>query len=462
MAKGIRINFLSDVKDFLRGTKDVEKELEDVADSLDDVAKDGDKATEKLEKSFKDMAKEASKAGKDAQDGLGKGFKGAQREGETAATTIKDEFKSNLSEVTSSFDGSVESMGDLVQGTLGGLVTDLGPVGLAAGAAGAAGVGLLIAAITKAAEDAEAAKQRITDLGLSIIESGASAAQMEFITQNLKDIITDSEDATKSLGEIEGLIKRYPNLSSNVSELAMAYSGNTDAIESSVEALDEEIDRLRDTETLNKQQNDTLQRRIAELEGNRDALDEVAKSTDAAKQIEEDWLASGGAEIQARAAAISSIDAAYDEAVGSILDFKNEETGVLDIEAFVASIETRKAELAAYQEALATSGLTTEQKQALDDMGIEAASAYLDGIKSGTPEQARVLKESLTEAAKTSSGAAKGELDKAFSKPTEAEVKAELNAKAAQRDLNQFITNAERTPIKIRAQIVDREGRVVG
>jgi hypothetical protein len=460
MAKGIRINFLSDVKDFLRGTKDVEKELEEVADSLDDVAKDGDKATEKLEKGFKEMAREASKAGKDAQDGLGKGFKGAAREGETAATTIKDEFKSNLSEVTSSFDGSVESMGDLVQGTLGGLVSDLGPTGLVLGAAGAAAVGLVIKAFEDAGLSAEEFRAKVSELAGELIEAGEDGKLSSgFISEQLKELALASEEGADNLK----LLKELANDSGQeFSDLAEIFAGNVDGLEDLIDSEKE----LEDTVHRGLELNDARVKALNNEDKARsdliDKLEDQQKAIEEAQEAERLYLEAGGAEYEAKAAAIASIDAAYDQAVGSILDFKNEETGVLDIDAFVASIETRKAELAAYQEALATSGLTTEQKQALDDMGIEAASAYLDGIKSGTPEQARVLKESLTEAAKTSSGAAQAELDKAFEKPTEAKVDAKLNTKDAQKSLTNFITGIQnQPPIAIRAKIVDRNGKAL-
>jgi hypothetical protein len=461
MAKGIRINFLSDVKDFLRGTKDVEKELDEVADSLDDVAKDGDKATEKLEKSFKDMAKEASKAGKDAQDGLGKGFKGAAAHGGEAAQEIKDEFKSNLSEVTSSFDGSVESMGDLVQGTLGGLVGSLGPLGIAVGAAGALGVGVLIAKITEAAEEAESAKQRMRDLGIAMIESGASTAQLEFVNEQLKLIVSNSDDAVKTFEEIT---KVSDETGLSAEQLALAYSGQEDALKDMAEASREALEAEASYQNLTNEGSVALDGKAEALEDVTLELEAMQESQARAAEIEADWLASGGAESLAKAEAIATIDAAYDEAVNSVGDFINAETGIFDITAYAASIEERKRLLVDYQTSLATSGLTTEQKNALNAMGVDQASALLAGLQDPGVDAAtkKTITDSLTEAAKTSSGQAKGVLEEAFKEPTEAEVKAELNAKAAQRDLNQFITNAERTPIKIRAQIVDREGRVVG
>ena len=456
----VGINLVAGVKDFLRGTKSAAEGLEDVADSLDDLAKDGDQATEKLEKSFKEMAREAKEAGRDAENGLGKGFKGAAREGETAAKTIKDEFKSNLSEVTSSFDGSVQSMGDLVQGTLGGLVSDLGPTGLVLGAAGAAAVGLVIKAFEDGQLTAEEFRAKVSELATELIEAGEDGnVSYGYISDQLKEFALATDDGALSLESIKKMAK---DSGVEFSDLAEALAGNVDTID---ELLDSQK-ALQGTTHRGIELNDARVKALGDEDDAIDkvvgALEEAKRASEEAQKAEEDLLEAQGPEYEAKAAAIASIDAAYDQAVGSILDFKNEETGVLDIGAFVASIETRKAELAAYQEALATSGLTTQQKQALDDMGIEAASAYLDGIKSGTPEQARVLKESLTEAAKTSSGQAKGVLEDAFKKPVQAKVDAEMNTKAAKESLNQFITNAERTPIKIRAKIVDRNGKEVG
>jgi hypothetical protein len=352
-------------------------------------------------------------------------------------------------------------MGDLVQGTLGGLVSDLGPTGLVLGAAGAAAVGLVIKAFEDAGLSAEEFRAKVSELAGELIEAGEDGKLSSgFISEQLKELALASEDGADNLK----LLKELANDSGQeFSDLAEIFAGNVDGLEDLIDSEKE----LEDTVHRGLELNDARVKALNNEDKARsdliDKLEDQQKAIEEAQEAERLYLEAGGAEYEAKAAAIESINAAYDDAVGSILDFKNEETGVLDIEAFVASIETRKAELAAYQEALATSGLTTEQKQALDDMGIEAASAYLDGIKSGTPEQARVLKESLTEAAKTSSGAAKGELDKAFSKPTEAKVDTKLDTKGAEKALTNFITGIKnQPPIAIRAKIVDRNGKEVG
>lgn len=457
---GISINFLADVKNFLRGTKNVEDELENVADSLDDMAKDGDKAAEKIEKSFRDLARETKQTGDTMSTGMKGGFDKTRKHGEDAATEIKDEFKSNLSEVTSSFDGSVESMGDLVQGTLGGLVGSLGPLGVAAGAAGALGVGVIIAEITKAAEEAEAAKQRISELGAAMIDAASNGeVPLELVIDNLKSIVTNSEDAAKKFTDIQ---KEAEDLGLSAEALASAYAGGDKALKDQLDALDTLIEQEEERYQQELNNHDTFmsdaQQKIAEYELQRRELSKVAEETAKAAEAERDWLASGGAEMLGKQQAIETINAAYDQAAGSILDFKNEETGVLDIEAFINSIEERKNSLQTYQTDLATMGLTTEQKSALDSVGLEAAMAYLDGIKNGTPEQAEYLKNSLTETASDASGLAVEEIETAFKTPIEAKVDVTANTKKATESIDAWINRTRY--VDVIARIRDEDGRV--
>jgi hypothetical protein len=457
MAKGISINFLADVRDFLRGTKNVEEELDDVADSLDDVARDGDKATEKLEGSFKDLARQAKASGDDIEKGLGGGFDNTSRLGGEAATEIKDEFKSNLSEVTSSFDGSVESMGDLVQGTLGGLVSSLGPLGMAVGAAGALGVGVLIAEITKAAEEAEASKARIREMGLAIIESGADVAGLENFNEQLKLIITNADEAPKKLEDIKNLAKDFPSLADDVGLMATAFAGNADAIEGSLDVLNELI---KAEEARTGQGYEGAVAVNEALYDNKEALLQIQAETEAAAQIEADWLASGGAESLAKADAISQINAAYDEAVYAVDNFKNAETGIYDLEAYAASIEERERLLMEYQTSLAESGLTTEQKAALNEMGVEQANAILNGLKDPNVSEntKKTIKDGLKTASKEGSGVAEEEIKKAFQKPIDAKVDVKADTATAQRDLDNLIK--ARTAI-IKVDFQDRYGKRV-
>ena len=457
-SKGIVINFLSDVRDFLRGTGDVEEALDDVVDSLEDVSKEGDKAAEKLADSFKDNMKEVSRAAREAGDGIGSDLNRGTKKAEGGLKDFRDEANSTAKESAASFDGSAESIVGSFQEIAANAFEGFGPAGAIAGLAVAAGIGLATAEFQKSEEAAQQAKDRIAELGTAFIESGADVAQVEAFQDALKGIVTNADDATVKVDDLRKLTKKYGDQVPSVAEFAMAYAGNADAIESVTEQLEAAIKAEEDKTFKTRAGADASRDKQEAYQGEIDKLQGIQEEAELAAQIEEEWLAAGGAEAQAKADAIGTINAAYDDVVGSILDYKDEETGLLDTQAFIDAIKARQDQLKQYQTDLASMGLTTEQKAALDDMGIEAASAYLQGIKSGTPEQAKFLKDSLTEAAKDSSGVAKKEIEKAFEKPTEAKVEAVADTAMAQRDLDNLI-KARTAVIKVDFQ--DRNGKRV-
>lgn len=457
-SKGIVINFLSDVRDFLRGTGDVEEALDDVVDSLEDVSKEGDQAAEKLADSFKDNMKEVSRAAREAGDGIGSDLNRGSKRAQEGMKDLREESLSTAKESAASFDGSAESIVDSFQEIAANAFIGFGAAGVAAGLAAAGGIGIASAAILAAEEEAKAAKDRVGELGLAIIESGSDVAGVNAFKDSLEGIITNADDAAVKVDDLRKLTKKYGDQVPSVAEFATAYAGNADAIESVTEQLEAAIKAEEDKTFKTKAGADASREKQEAYQGEIDKLQGIQEEAELAAQIEEEWLAAGGAEAQAKADAIGTINAAYDDVVGSILDYKDEETGLLDTQAFIDAIKARQDQLKQYQTDLASMGLTTEQKSALDDMGIEAASAYLEGIKSGTPEQAQFLKDSLTEAAKDSSGVAKKEIEKAFEKPTKAKVEAVADTEAAEKTLDALIKN--RTA-KIQVKYVDRYGKEV-
>jgi hypothetical protein len=462
MAKGISINFLADVRDFLRGTKNVEEELDDVADSLDDVAKDGVKATEKLEDGFNDLRKKAKQAGDDIEKGIGEGTKKGAKQGEQATDVYKKEAIANVSEVTSSFTGSWESAADAVQGTLGGVVADLGPAGAAIGAAGAIGIGLLTQAIIQAEEAAKETTARIGELGLEMIEAGsAGEVPLETVIENLKQIITNSEEATKKFQDIARASKF---VGTQVEQLALAYAGNEEALEGQLEVIEELIEAGQkevDSASENASRFAVVsQAKVQTLEAQQKELQKIQEETERAAEIEQAWLNSGGAEFLAKQEAINQIDQAYDAAVFGIDNFLNAETGIYDLDAFAQSIRDREKLLLDYQNALAESDLTTDQKAALNSYGVEQAAAILQGLKDpNVSKQTKdTIKKGLKEASKEGSGVAQEEIKKAFQEPIDAKVAVQADTAAAERAIEKVIRDRS---AKIRLDFVDRNGKRV-
>jgi hypothetical protein len=455
VAGTIKISSDLDARGFLKGTSNMEDALEDVSKDLDKTGKEGVKDVEKLEKSFAEAAKSARDSGNTIQKSLGDGTKKGAKEAEDATEVYKKEAIANVSEVTSSFTGSWESAADAIQGTLGGVVADLGPIGAAAGAAGAIGIGLLTAQLVKAEEDAAKAKERVRQLGLAIIDSGESIATLEEINENIRLIVSDADDAPKKFKDIQ---KEAQYTGLDVNKLAAAYAGSADALDEVIKSAQEAYKAEQDLVVINGESQEVISEKEIALQGVIQALIGVQGQAKTAKEIEEAYYAVGGGEAAAKREAIESINAAYDDAAGSILDFKNEESGVLDVQAYIDSMVAREQALADYQDAVAESGFTTEQKAALNDMGIEASAAWMQGYKQASPAQQKEMEKILTKMASDSSGQAVKSMEKAFEKPVEAKVEAKVDMKMAQQDLDNLI-KARSAIIKL--DFRDRNGKKI-
>ena len=459
-AKGIRdgiIEPLEDARDVIAELATDSKKLDTLEDNMTDAARETEQVRDELDKLNKSI-RETGRAG----SGIGKDFKDGTRDAKEGVGELRDEANSTAKEAAASFDGSAESIVDAFQEVAANAFAGFGPAGIVAGLAVAAGIGIATSEFQKNEEAAKQAKERIREYGLAVIESGAEVAGLEQFQENLKAIVTESDDATKNLKQIDAFANRFKQYGVDADNLAMAFAGNSDAIEEIVTQLEDAAEAERNLADLatNQGTRDLYLTRAKDATTYIDELRKVQEETQRAQEIEQNWLATGGEETLAKAEAIKSINDAYDDAAGSVLEFVNQETGALNIEAFIASIQARKDALNQYQVDLATMGLTTEQKRALDAMGIDAAMAYLDGIKKGTPEQAQYLKDSLTEAAKDSSGTAKTEIETAFAKPTKHDVDVEAKTADATRAINRWIESLPKQ-LQFRAVVLDRDGRPV-
>ena len=190
--KGISINFLANVREFLRGTEQVEGALDEVADSLDGMAADGDDATEKLERSFRDLTKTATKEADQAGDAVGKKLKEGADDGSKALDQLADDGFSNAKEVAASFDGSAESIVEGFQGAAAEAFSGFGPAGAAAGLLAAAGLGLALQEITKQQEAAAELKEQLVDAYRSAAEEGRTYLDQAAVDAQVLEILFDS------------------------------------------------------------------------------------------------------------------------------------------------------------------------------------------------------------------------------------------------------------------------------
>lgn len=199
--QGIETGIISPLEDAVKQLRELGDT--DGADQLEAQLRDAQKATERLGDETKITAaqiereyRDASRKAKSSLDDVGDaGKKGFGKAGE-ASSEFKSEALSNLSEVTSSFDGSLESIGDLVQGTLGGVAANIPVIGLAAAGAAAA-VGTITDAFTKAGEATDEARDSAYQYGLTVASVGEYADATGRINE-----LTGSVEGLKRVQEI--------------------------------------------------------------------------------------------------------------------------------------------------------------------------------------------------------------------------------------------------------------------
>lgn len=457
---GINLDADLGVRGFLKGTKDMEEALQDVSDELETTAKEGDKGLEKLSDKLAEAAKAAKKAGDDIQKGLGQGTKKGAAEAVDATEVVQKEAVANLSETVSSFDGTVSSFGDAIQGTLGGIIQDLSGMGLALGVAGALGVGYLIKEFEKAELDAERMKERVAAIADQLIETGDIS--LDFVIDQMKQLATETEDGVTNLGDLAQIADAAEE---SLTALATAYAGDSKGLKDLVEQKKAQLKVEKDTAAALKVANGEMDKGALAAQGKAQAtqvyvekLDAAAKAAAEAEKTEKQWLAAGGEEMLTKQAMIESINTAYDDAAGSVEDYVNEESGIFDTDAYIVSMQEREQALRDYQETLATSGLSNAAMKFLNDQGVEAASKMLQGYKSASPENKKELNRIWTEASKEASGSVNTELDKVIDKKKKATIVAEVDGAEARRQLDSITQNRS---VKVTLDWRDRYGKPV-
>jgi len=256
----IRIPFLADVADFLRGTGDLETALEGVIDSLDDVsvagddvdqqvgqdftglAKTADTEADKIERSFRDAFNAVEEKSRTSTGKVSTDIRGTGEDGSQALRDFKEEAKQNVAESVSSFTGSAESAVDAVQSTFGGLVSSLGPAGVVGAAVVGVGIGLARGLFEKAQERAQQLSEDIGTLAGELINLGLSAPGAEQVTEALQELATTGTVTGRSVTDWVGtpstklLDLRDAALEAGIGfdDLALGVAGQAQALETAL------------------------------------------------------------------------------------------------------------------------------------------------------------------------------------------------------------------------------------
>lgn len=407
MAKGISLSVASDTRDFLRGIKSgVVEPLEDAADELKRLEKAGDRAGDQLEDSMRDAQKDTERLGeeyeqlnrkiRDAGSG-GRKFAGdvkdSTSDAQRAVREFGDEAKQNMAETFSSFDGSAESFADGLQGTFGGVISSLGPIGMAAGAAGALGIGLIIQSLEQAEEDAQAFREKVAALSAELINAGESGElSLGYIVDKLKEMATQAEEGELSL---DGLYDAASEGGRNFQKLAQAFAGNIEGIDELIEAEREYGRELIKTKNINEIAGGAFNSLTDEkVEAQKRILDGLIEVRDAEVQAQaeyEAFLRAGGAALEARSEAIDTLQGELDEAIGSWGDYQDAETGALDPAGYIAAMQARMDATNNFNTNVQTLaqqfGLSFEETQHILDQGVDFAPMLQSIIDSGLGEQ---------------------------------------------------------------------------
>lgn len=225
--------------------KDAEKALDDLANSH---------SPEQLETEL-DAAALASKRLKSetdaTADAIEQDFRRAYAEvktqsngslGSAAENTkeFKQEAAQNFSEVASSFNGSMTSIQDLAQGTLGGLASALpGPLAFAAGGA-AIGVGIVGSIIEGANEKREELAQEIRDAVAQAFASGEEVIDDAKIKDRFGELWNDPEFSAQA----ESLSKRIGVSADQIIRAAAGDDTSIKVVQEAVASARAELEKL--------------------------------------------------------------------------------------------------------------------------------------------------------------------------------------------------------------------------
>ncbi|OJU42017.1 MAG: hypothetical protein BGN97_04485 [Microbacterium sp. 69-10] len=195
----IKIDFLANVRGFLKGTDDVDDALDDVADSLDDMAdaakkggRDAERSVEKLEDNFRDAARRAKDLGDSGKD-AGRDVKRGMDDASEGVEEFRDEANSTAREAAASFDGSAESIVDAFQEIAANAFAGFGPAGAVAGLAAAAGIGLAVGGFEQMSDAEQASRERAAEWADAYVEAGSRVLTAAISVARQNDIATDPE-----------------------------------------------------------------------------------------------------------------------------------------------------------------------------------------------------------------------------------------------------------------------------
>lgn len=428
MAAPIEIPIASETKAFRMGVESgIIDPLEDAEKALKDLAKAGDRAGDELDDAMRGAQQETKDAKREIEktaDALEQAARSSRKFGsDTKEATsqagrdmaeLKDEALQNTSETFSSFDGSIDSLVDGIQGTFGGVVSNMGPIGAAMGAALALGIGLAVAKGEELAEAINTAKERAAELAAEIIDADGDLSQIQWAEKVTEWglALEDSrewwefwqEDAKTAM---EVAAEYADKTGVSLEQLALGLSGmDADQATRTIEELTRQLEDLRAEANTHQGQVVGPQRQnllneislredlIGKLEQQGGVMEDATEQAEIMRGITEQVAAADEAAARAteqRTDAITSLQGELDEAVDGWAEFIDAETGATDPSAYLSAMQARMDATANFntnvQQLADQFGLTQDEVQSILDQGVDFAPMLQSIIDSGMGEQ---------------------------------------------------------------------------
>lgn len=227
-----------------RGLKDTGDDFERTGDTIEKTAKSID---DKTEKAFRNMSDNARTSTKKVADDTDRDMRRASE----STDTFKSEAKQNLAETASSFDGSLESLVDGIQGTFGGVAADLGPAGMIGGALAGAAIGLGVNVAQSVADGINENGEIAAGLAQQITEVGGSIDDVNF-TEKMDEwgyAIQDNREwwelwqDTAQTG-FEDVRDASDRAGMSFNDMFNGIAGNSEDAQAALDAVNAEIDRM--------------------------------------------------------------------------------------------------------------------------------------------------------------------------------------------------------------------------
>lgn len=237
----IRVPFVADVVQWLRGTGDMEDSLDDVRGSLDELARQAGTDAEKIERSFSDSFDKLKAEGRTATRRVREDVDDFTHKSGRAFDDFKDEARQNLAESVSSFEGNASSAVDAVQSTFGGLAAALGPAGLIGTTIVAAGIGMARGLFNAANEETERFKERVSAMFDELRQNGGEIT-VSFKEDGVAELLNDSERlqaifGSDDLRKINKTLKDIGLSAGATQQLFAGLTGGTEDVEAALYAV---------------------------------------------------------------------------------------------------------------------------------------------------------------------------------------------------------------------------------